>query len=745
MSAAQETIANIGAICTEDEATAWAAEHLTIDKSRRVRNAPWSQVFRLRSGNADFYLKVAPPAVTVAPALQPLLAELFPGRVPATIASDANRGLLLMRATEGVILEHDLTDEQRARVVSTYGELQAASVADSRLLSLLPSTEPLEQLSRLLEWLGPDSKLCDFEGAPTSASDIMGKKLAARYYEPLVQRRHLLEEFLSQAAVLPATLNHGDLRPPNTAISHKGECEIFDWDDASVGPAGLSLHGLFSGCSIPARLLADDDLGDKNRAGRKWLILDAYIDALVSNGYAEREVIKRGLGASICAGVMHYMLGYSRFRIESRLMREETADVFARRLSDILDLCDFLSLADRQRVISFAKDYEDRDRQPRAESMLSRHLWRSPNDAEAHGLYANLLHQRRSYERAKRHYQQALEITPNSPDLLRRSGDLHLEKLEFDKAISLYRRSLNIDSSFPRAAQHLEYAFELQRAATNAKKSDCIPKVVVSAKEFENKSMGRPKRALAVKLFLEYGVLIVENVFEKALIEACRASYFEKYQAYFENRRHSDALRIGDKRFQVTMAIEGPINNEEFYGNQLVLPLLNEWLDERFVFGSLTASTSLPGSKEQWIHKDYPRLFSKHADNLPTPPFGVSMMVPLVDLNKKVGTTKVKKKSHLVSLRDSSALGSLSPYIDVGSCFFMDQRLSHKGEPNRSQDVRPVFNALYHRQWFRDALNFTNQAPLRISAAEFEKVPNHLKRLLQWTRDPWPSDSHTSS
>ena len=724
-------------ICSTTDALAWAGERIAIDKKRCVRNTPWSQVYRLEATGSTYYLKFAPPGDTAAPALLPKLAQRFPDRVCGVEASDPERGLVLMHAVSGTRLNYELSSNQRATVFANYAKLHAECSTDESLLAGLIRTDPVAQLDKLLEFLNPDTQFPTASGQIAHANTILGTDISARYYKPLLKRRALLSKYLKRANKLPLTLNHGDLRPPNTALHADNTCQLFDWDDASAGPAGLSLHGYLSGCSAIARLLDGDDLYDAEETSTKGKILSAYIDSLVDSGFASREIIEKSLGASACAGVMRYLLGYSRYELDDKDLRADTAEIFKKRLSDILDLCDYLSLTSRKHVILFTKDYMNRGRGPRAEWIVSRHLTNHPNDGEAHGLYAQLLHRRRSYSHAKSHYRNALEISPSNASLLGRQGDLYLEQLQFDKAITLYRRAINADSSMPIAERQLQLAFELKRAEALAKTPKGLPTITVSDKEFKMKKMGRAKHALAMKMFIEYGVLVINNVFEKKLIEQCRASFFKKYQPYFENKRHEDALRIGDKRFQVTMNVDGPVNSEGLYGNPLILPILKDCLDKNFVWGSLTASTSLPGSKEQWVHKDHPILFSDHKD-LVLPPHGVSVMIPLVDLNPEVGTTKVKKKSHLKSLRDSKAIPSLTPYVDAGSCYLMDHRLTHKGEQNRSDTVRPVFNALYHRRWFRDSLNFKNQPPIKINKEEYKKVPKHLKGLLRWTKDNWP-------
>ena len=722
----------------ETPALAWAARHVAIDGASCTRDAPWGRLYRLGRRPDANVLAVTPPAASVAPELLPRLAERFGARVPAPLAADADRGLLLTRAVAGRRLDYDLAEERLVALLRDYAHLQAASVGDAGLLAGLPRLDVGTQLAQLIDFLRPGGRLPEIDGARTAADELCGRETADRYGRPLRRRREMLETYLARAAELPLALEHGDLRPPNVWSGADGRCVFAGWDDACAAPIGASLHGLFSGCATPARLLGGDVPGDAWRAGRELIALESYVDALVETGCAERATLHRALGASACAGMIRHLLGFSRFDLSGSDRRREVREIFVKRLGDLLDLCDALSLGERPLLVEHVDDYVRRGRRPRAEAMLGEHLRRCPNDAGAHARYADLLQRRGSHRRAARHFREASEIAPDDAGLACRHAAARLETLDLDGAVSLYRHALHVDPGHAGAAGGLEEALSLRDARRDAGREDTLPRIVVSSSERERGRMSRAKLALAEALFLEHGTLVIENVYDDALIGRCREEVLGGYRAYFENVRHEDALRIGDRRFQVTVSVEGPFNDEAFYANPLLMPLLHRWLDEKFVLGSLTASVSLPGAKLQWSHKDHPRIFSRRDEEPVLPPVGVSVMIPLIDLDWRVGTTRVQKGSHRVSLDASRRLPSLSPYVAAGSCFLLDHRLSHTGEPNRSREVRPILNMLYHRRWFRDSLNFRDQPPVRVPAEELEKVPAHLRRLLRWTGDPDP-------
>jgi len=667
----------------EQLALKWACDHGgTSDVLQRIR-LPWGHTLKLGSGHATRWLKIARPTLSSEAALLPVLSTRFPEQLDHVLASDTTRGYLLLSQPEGMRLDYRADVDKRVSIVRTYASLQAGCMNEASILAVLPVIEPKAQLRNLLSFLSRGPNPEGANGTVSTAQDIIGQSAARRWHAAIQARQSVLDELIQQSAALPLTLCHGDLRPPNASM-RKSSIMLHGWENACAAPAGWSLHGLFSGCTAIVRLLAGEHAGDSQKAREPYRVLNAYIDALASGGYAERKMLQSAIAGAACAGLMHYLTGFSRYRFDDESARKDIAGILEKRLGDLLDVADYLILGNTGAVLTSCADHCASDRATRATSLLRSHLRRCPNDAEAHKHYAQLLQQQGSYHRARHHYGEVLDITPRHVDALNGLASLYLERLDYERSIRISRKALQIDADDKHALAHLALAFELRHAESAAEREDVLPRLVVSDEEFRARRLGKARAALAEKMLLEYGTLVLENVFDLSLITEWRDYFYQRYASYFDNRKHDDALRIGDRRFQVTMDIEGPYNTEDFIAHPLVMPLMQSWLDEKFVFGSATAAVSLPGSKEQWIHKDHPRIFSRRSESLITPPAGVSLMTPLVDLHEGVGTTKLKKRSHLVSLEKSRELPSLSPYVRAGSCFFMDHRLSHKGEPNQS-------------------------------------------------------------
>jgi tetratricopeptide (TPR) repeat protein len=554
-------------------------------------------------------------------------------------------------------------------------------------------------------------------------------------------RAQLLETFIEPASRLPTTINHCDLRPQNAAERADGSCILYDWDDAVAGPAGLSLHAQFGGCATPAALLEGGDaLSGVEDARRKGELFETYIAELVNGGYASEKLLRQGLAGAICAGVLYYLLGYKSYPHESRSYKKTIGRIFEKRLSDLLDLCDMVSLRSGDLALEHALDYQQNGRPWRAESILRRLLWnpQHQNDAKAYAQLARVLHQRGKRSEATSFYREALQLGPQDPELHTDLGLALLERLRFDEAVARFRKAVHLDAAHKAAARSLDRACELRRAYEAAGRGGVVPTLRITDAESEAKEIRAETLALGHKLFEEYGVLLIENAYDPALAHACKEVFLEKYAAYLHDQRHDDALSLGDKRFQVTIEIAGVFSDPGIYGNPLIMSLMSKLLGKKFILGSVTSSISLPGSEEQRLHKDHPALFPTSKGYVPTPTFAVTTMVPLVALDETIGTTRVKKGSHLLTTRAAGSLPYQVPICPLGSCFLMDFRLSHRGQANRSHLSRPILNMVYQRPWFRDAVNFAKQPPLHVRPSEYERIPDELKRLFAWAMEPGP-------
>jgi len=145
--------------------------------------------------------------------------------------------------------------------------------------------------------------------------------------------------------------------------------------------------------------------------------------------------------------------------------------------------------------------------------------------------------------------------------------------------------------------------------------------------------------------------------------------------------------------------------------------------------------TALPGAEDQPIHLDHPPLFeaAPHLTNS-IPPYAVTMVVPLVDIDEQTGTTAIWEGSHKKSddqnsedrfrllsrlMQEPDYSMAARPLPRQGDVYLMDYRVIHGGLANRSQIDRPILYVVYSRPWFRDGFNFGTESTSSWSSRVF--------------------------
>lgn len=722
----------------DQAALSWAATFFPFDEKCEISSKPWGKTYQLSSSNGHAFLKILPDPLRHAAVTTPRIAQRFSGRVPEAIASDHQRGFLLLKDHGAVDFSRRPSLDQRLSMLRNYAEIQADAAGDRQLLDSHPRAVLDQAVPRLLEFLQPGSSLAGFEYGVVGAEYFLGHQEAQRYYELFACRSHLLTAHIALAKQLPDTLNHLDLRPSNAAIRPDGTCILYDWEESLAGPAGMSLHNVFHGPQLLlALLLQERDYFDPDESRDAIRLLAEYVDTLVRGGYATKEMLSQSLGSSATAGVIQFVTSFASYPTDSQSYRETLRDNIRTSLSELLDVCDFLTVhTGDPRLFDFVADYRNGDRIHRADELLVHHLHRHPLDPRAlqeqghNSMYAG--RPRRAVEALTL----ALQVTPDNAELHTNIAQAYATRGDLESATYHVRRSLQLDPECARARELMAEVTFLHRLRELADQPGTVPMVDFTDSERTSQSMSAAKLRLCIDLFKKFGVVQLNNVFDQEILRTCHAAFLEKYQQYLKAQRHSDALTIGDKRYQVTIDFAPPFDDDTIFFNPLVLPLLKDLLGDDCILGAYTSSMSLPGAEDQDMHKDHKALFPEEdpIENLPS--FAISVMIPLIDIDERVGTTRVKKGTHRLTSRQSESFATQSPLVGVGSCYLMDYRLSHHGQANQSEVARPIMNILYQRSWFRDLTNFHRQPPVRISRERYAAMSKPQQELLRWTQYP---------
>ncbi|MDX2271928.1 MAG: phytanoyl-CoA dioxygenase family protein [Cyanobacteriota bacterium] len=263
-----------------------------------------------------------------------------------------------------------------------------------------------------------------------------------------------------------------------------------------------------------------------------------------------------------------------------------------------------------------------------------------------------------------------------------------------------------------------------------------------SAEEHAQQAFSEATLLQAYKSFSESGGLVLEEVFSVVLIERLYDHFVENYRSYFEDKSYADALLVGHKRLMITVDLVEPFHDPLVYANPWVYPLIQKILGAKFILNGFGAVIALPGSHSQHIHRDLSSLFLDDMADAIVPCYALNVIIPLVDLTERNGTTRIWPGSHTRYDQSveklSKTLEFQDPLLKRGSCLLIDYRLIHSGLGNTSGEVRPIFYNTYSRPWFRDPVNYKKQPGVMISAEALSRVPKIYQDLFA-ASSPLPS------
>ncbi len=548
-----------------------------------------------------------------------------------------------------------------------------------------------------------------------------------QYRAMLQDRWSLLSEWLEAASHLPVLKVESAQRADESVISNR--------------VAGSTLHHHFdSACKAVSCLLEGSPMEVEPH--------EKFAMAAFSKVCGERlqlpaDRLPVQLTGAILVGLLADIAALLENPGESRPERRVTRKKLRTCLSDLLDILDVLSLQSTDHTLQFSEDYLANKREHRARRLLETAHRNNSDCVDIQLALARLYARVGQSLQSVQHLQAVILVCADDVQLRRELASLLLERLEFSEAVNHWKYALILarpDEQL-QLRRGLELTEDLHDCKVSAALDDTVPTITLTDEERISGSCHPAKLALAAKLYQLYGTLVIHNVFSTELIEKCGEEFLHRYRRYFTNRKHQTALQIGDRRFQISLALAGAFNDPEFYANPFILPLMKRLLGDKLIIGSTVCATSLPGSRDQHGHKDHRALFTDAADDDPMtlPPVAVTTMIPLVSVNEENGTTLVKKGSHRLSRRASNKLDYQLPIVPAGSCYLMDMALTHKGQGNRTDEVRPIVNMVYHRSWFVDNKNFRKQPPLQIDSVEYRRIPVKNRYLFDWAIQPGAS------
>jgi len=234
-------------------------------------------------------------------------------------------------------------------------------------------------------------------------------------------------------------------------------------------------------------------------------------------------------------------------------------------------------------------------------------------------------------------------------------------------------------------------------------------------------SLDETDQTAAVELFDAAGVVVMEGILPKPLIEQCSQEW-DGMSERIDQQLHASGIEL-EGRFsfaEVSSRGQGRYDTRHLGGVFADAELLNGsapwWPFVRAIMGQGAVElwkgvvNNRRASGVQNWHRDGEALF----DHVQLPPHCVTVFVPLVDVTEANGPTEFypgsheRKREHYYAGTEEGAchLPTCAPCLVCGSALLFDYRLVHRGTANTTDTDRPMLYFVYAQPWFQDVQNF---------------------------------------
>jgi Phytanoyl-CoA dioxygenase (PhyH) len=327
---------------------------------------------------------------------------------------------------------------------------------------------------------------------------------------------------------------------------------------------------------------------------------------------------------------------------------------------------------------------------------------------------------------------EALHLDPAHQDASLALTKLHMARLDLGHAKATVVEAL-VRHPGNEAAQALRARIdEFERVRAAALVPTGLGRIRVSAEERQQGWLEPETLALLIEQFNQHGAVQLDEVFEPAFIARLQQHFEQKYGRHFHDGHHPHALRTGDKRYMLTLELDEAFGDPALVASGLLMPFVRSLLGESCIMTTYTAVISLPGAKDQLMHKDFSPLFEEKGAKFKIPCWSLQAIVPMVPLDEITGATAIWKGTQHMGDRRSAKRDVHVPQVPLGSVLLVDYKTAHAGRANKSEQVRPIVCLAYARPWFRDSINHRKQPPLRFEPGYVATAPKKVLDLVGW-------------
>ena len=254
----------------------------------------------------------------------------------------------------------------------------------------------------------------------------------------------------------------------------------------------------------------------------------------------------------------------------------------------------------------------------------------------------------------------------------------------------------------------------------------------ISEAELDDRALQRGTLETAARSFDTEGWVLLENAYDPRFIDELRNAFFARHGGWGEAELLAAGSKVGHERYMFALELEPPFLDERLYANPFALGVAHRLLGSECLLDSFSAVVAYPGAEEQHLHLDHSLLFDDVEASMSLPPYALTLVVPLIDLRERSGTTRLFQKTPRAEPSLWSRLrGGTIVEADAGACWLMDYRLAHSGTRNPSQVPRPILYLVYAKKWFTDAENFVSRARFSLSPEMRARIPETHQPLFR--------------
>jgi hypothetical protein len=229
------------------------------------------------------------------------------------------------------------------------------------------------------------------------------------------------------------------------------------------------------------------------------------------------------------------------------------------------------------------------------------------------------------------------------------------------------------------------------------------------------------------------GTLVLRGSVEAAAVEAAHAAVVEGLCGLDAEALARRGVRVGEKRYMVSLDLDPPFDRPALFASPPLVDVARALLGSGAVINSFAVVIAFPGAPAQRIHVDHEPLFPRDdAASMAAPVYALTGIVPLLDLSEATGSTEVWPLGPTPGVPDAwteRRTGSTVLSLDAGDAAFIDYRVCHGGTANPGPAPRPILYIVYSRPWFRDADNFSEMPPLRVTPTHLARMPAEYRTL----------------